>query len=189
MSDLVFNHDCVILDACCVINLYASYQMESILESIPAQVVISDYVKDREVLVILAGPDDNVFQMREPVDLKPFVETGLINIASLDEEDESNTFLSFASQLDDGEAYTGAIAFHRNWAIATDDKKAARLFKREAPENQIISTPEIIKHWADSHNPSSETIKTTLKSIRLRGRYFPDKQHPLYSWWQRAENP
>ncbi len=189
MSDLVFDHEGLILDACCVINLCASYQMESILTSIPAQVVISDYVKDREVLVVLTGLNDNVVQVRESVDLDPFVETGLINVAVLNEEDESNTFLNFAAELDDGEAITGAIAVHRNWAIATDDKKAIRLFQQEAPENQIISTPEIIKHWANSHNPSSETIKTVLRNIRSRGWYFPDKQHPLFDWWQRAENP
>ncbi|MBW2624427.1 MAG: hypothetical protein JRD68_16075 [Deltaproteobacteria bacterium] len=188
MSDLVFDHDCIILDACCVINLCASYQMESILESIPAQVVISDYVKDREVLVILTGPDDNVFEERESVDLDPFVDKGLISIAALDEEEEANTFLNFASQLDDGEAITGAIAVHRDWAIATDDKKATKLFTREAPKIQVISTPEIVKHWADSHNPSSETIRAAIKNIHLRGRYFPDKQHPLYNWWQAAEN-
>lgn len=189
MSDLVFDHDCIILDACCVLNLYASYQMESILASIPAQVVISDYVKDREVLYVWAGPVGNELEERESVDLESFVDNGLINVAVLNEEAESSTYVNFTSQLDDGEAMTGAIAIHRNWAIATDEKKAIRLFQQEAPENQIITTPEIIKHWADSHNPSPETIKTVLRNIRSRGRYFPDKQNLLYDWWQRAENP
>jgi predicted nucleic acid-binding protein len=189
MSDLVFSHDCLILDACCVLNLYASYQMESILTAIPVQKAVADYVKDHEALYIWAGPGEDVLKERESVNLDYFVDQDLIKIAALNEEDEANTFLHFASELDDGEAITGAIALHRNWAIATDDKKARALFSRDAPNNQIITTPELVKHWADSRNPSLGTIKTAIKNIQSRGRYFPDKQHPLYEWWQGAEHP
>ena len=189
MSSLIFNHDHIILDACCVINLYASSYIESILSSIPIHVIVADYVKNEEVLNILAGPEEDVDSKKEPVDLQPLIDRGLIKVVSPDNETESEAFVYFASEIDDGEAITGAIAYHRNWAIATDDKKATDLFWREAPQNQIISTPELLKYWTDSNNPSTEEISMALQNIHLRARYFPDESHPLCDWWVRLANP
>ena len=189
MSSLIFNHDHIILDACCVINLYASSYIESILSSIPIHVIVADYVKNEEVLNILAGPEEDVDSKKEPVDLQPLIDRGLIKVVSPDNETESEAFVYFASEIDDGEAITGAIAYHRNWAIGTDDKKATDLFWREAPQNQIISTPELLKYWTDSNNPSTEEISKALQNIHIRARYFPDENHPLYDWWVRLANP
>jgi hypothetical protein len=38
---------------------------------------------------------------------------------------------------------------HRQWAIATDDKRATSFLKKEAPHLQILSTSEIIKNWSE----------------------------------------
>ena len=87
------------------------------------------------------------------INLRPLVAQGLIRAVSPDSETEENSFVNFAAELDDGEAVTGAIAMHRNWGIATDDRKARRVFARTNPHVQLLSTPELIKHWADTHNP------------------------------------
>ena len=49
---LHFNHDTLIIDASCLINLYASNQLASILRSIPKTVAVAAYVADREALFI-----------------------------------------------------------------------------------------------------------------------------------------
>ncbi len=188
MSRLTFNGRGVILDACCVINLYASLCTKRILSSIPVQVLVADYVMSNESLCVLYGSDGNCAAIKEQIDLLPFVGNGDIEIASIDVKKELETFMYFASQVDDGEAITGAMAYHRNLAIATDDVKAAKLFKSEAPAIQVISTPELLKHWADNDNASFQDISTALKNIRFRARYAPEETHGLYEWWVQAED-
>src|SRR6266700_4130778 len=54
-TKLIFSQDCIILDACCVINLYASGQMGNILQSIAKVVAVAAYVRDEEAQRIYAG--------------------------------------------------------------------------------------------------------------------------------------
>ncbi|MCB0207957.1 MAG: hypothetical protein KDJ52_01430 [Anaerolineae bacterium] len=180
MTDLIFSHDAIILDACCVINLYASKQIEVILDAIPKSVCIAAYVKDEEILRIY----DISTNRTEDIDLKPLIDKSILVLVYLNLETEAETHVNLATVLDDGEAVTGAIAYHRNWAIATDDNAAIKVFKREAPHLQIITTPELIKYWADNNNPPPEVVKQCLQNITVGARYHPSKKNPLYNWWQ-----
>ena len=181
MADLTFSHDCIILDACCVINLYASQQMEEILTVIPPAVCIAAYVKDKEILKTYNRSTGNA----EDIDLQVLIERDILLPVDLDLETEAETHVTFAAVLDDGEAITGAIAFHRKWAIATDDRAAINLFTHEAPHLQIITTPELVKYWADKTQSSSEMINQCLQNIAFSASYRPSKKHPLYNWWQK----
>ena len=128
--DEAFSHDCIILDACCIINLYACRQMRAILETIPKNLSVAAYVKDQEVLNIYSGPIDNVEASSELIELQPFIDDNLLLLVDIETEDEANTYINFAERLDDGEAITGAIAVNRNWAIATDDLASVKLFQK-----------------------------------------------------------
>jgi predicted nucleic acid-binding protein len=180
MIDLVFSHDCIILDACCIINLYASKRIEEILITIPRSVSVAAYVKNEEILKTFDISSDST----EDVDLQSLIDQGILILVDLDLETEAETWVNLASVLDDGEAVTGAIAFHRNWAIATDDRAAIKLFEREAPHLQIITTPELIKYWVDTTEPSPEVINQCLQNILFGASYHPAKKHHLYNWWQ-----
>jgi hypothetical protein len=55
--------------------------------------------------------------------------------------EEAELFVNYVFELrGDGESASCAIAVHRGWAIATDDKKAISFIKREASQIQILST-------------------------------------------------
>jgi hypothetical protein len=168
-TGIVFSHDCVILDACCAINLHASGHMEDILEAIPGTVALATFVLDEEIL---------------RSNLQPFVERGLIRTVSPDSEAEENSFVNFAVELDDGEAVTGAIAMHRHWGVATDDRKAQRVFARTNPGVQLLSTPDLLKHWADTRNPPLEVVREALQNIQTQASYKPSATHSLHAWWQ-----
>ncbi len=180
MKDFVFAHPCIILDACCVINLYASKQMGEILKSIPKSVCVAAYVKNEEVL----RSYNHLTQCNEDVELQSFIEQGLLTLVDLNLEAEAETYINFAAVLDDGEAITGAIALHRNWAIATDDRAAIKVFSREAPHLQILSTSELIKHWVETAEPSFNTVSECLQNIIIGARYRPGPNYEAYSWWQ-----
>jgi predicted nucleic acid-binding protein len=184
-NGIAFNHDCIILDACCIINLYASGKMGEILDAIPANCVVAETVKDEEVLRIYSGPITDVRDATERIDLQPFVDSGRLVVAAIKSESESLAYIELATKLDDGEAITGALAINRNWAIGTDDKAAVNFFRKRAPQLQIVSTLEMIKYWADTINPAAEGLCPVLKNVQLRANYEPGKTHPLYEWWKR----
>lgn len=170
--ETTFAHDCIILDASCIISLYASGQMAEILNSIPKSITVAAYVSNREALWSYSGPDGDIRRDKARIDLQPFVDVGLLTIVDIDNETEEELFVDLAARLGAGEAVTGAIAFHRNWAIAIDDKKARALFEREAPHLQLVYTLEMVKYWVDIAHPSPMTIASALHNIQTRAILF-----------------
>lgn len=176
-------HSHVVLDACCVLNFCASRHLIEIVKSIPAQVVVTEVVRERELLTLQKlrdGNNEDVFQFEIAI------QKGLLSITDFNSESgEEETFVNYVFELgDDGESATCAIAVHREWAIATDDKKAISFFQKEAPHLQILSTLEVVKHWSETGNVSSTTLRSVLTAIRTRGRYVPHRHHPLLRWWE-----
>jgi len=177
-------HSHIILDACCVLNLCASGNFLSILKTIPAQSIITEVVKQQELKTLQSlTVEDN----DGAIQLESAIQQELILIVDFESALEEQTFVNYVFEMgDDGESATFAIASHRRWAVATDDKKAISFFKKEEPDLQIFSSLEIIKHWSEVTNSSSRELKNTLSAIRVKARYLPSKKHPLFSWWQLA---
>ncbi|SRR5260221_7477716 len=188
MSDVLFTYDGVILDACVIINLYASGHMQSILASIPKPVSIAAYVYEMEAQRIYTGPDEDVAKETELINLQPIVERKLLHVVPLENGPESAAAVSFsaATRLDTGEAISAAIAVHRSWSLATDDKMAISFFARQVPQLHLISTPQLLKHWVDVTRPHSIVTGLAIENIRKRARYEPHHDHSLYEWWKRC---
>jgi predicted nucleic acid-binding protein len=175
-------HSHVVLDACCVLNFCASGHLIEIVRSIPAQGVVTEVVRERELLTLQRLTENN----REDVDqFEAAIKEGLLAVVDFGSEGEEETFVNSVFALgDDGEAATCAIAVGRGWAIATDDRKAISFFQKEAPHLQILSTLEIVKHWSETGDVSADTLLSALTAIRTKGRYVPRRNHPLLHWWE-----
>ena len=183
MSELIIKHEGIILDACCVNTLYASAQMEQILNVITPFVTVAAYVYEEESRYIYTAPKGDPQRQRVLVDLQPLVDKGLLSVIRMSTESEARHYVHFASKLDDGEAITGAIAFHHNWAIATDDKRASNIFRRELPQIQLISTLQLLKHWADVTNAPFDAVRLALQRVRYGATWQPRRKDELYAWW------
>ncbi|NES18229.1 MAG: hypothetical protein F6K41_04685 [Symploca sp. SIO3E6] len=178
------NYSHILLDACCIFNLCASGNLLAILKTIPAQVGITQVVQERELISLrrLEGKENE-----EATQFEEAIAQGLLEVFDFKSEEEAETFVNYVFELkDDGESATGAIAIHRGWAIATDDKKAISFFQKRAPHLQILSTPEIIKHWSEETNLDLLALSDSLNAIRKKARYSPPPKHFLYSWWESA---
>jgi len=186
MSDGLFPREGVILDACVIINLYASGYMQSILESIPKPISIAAYVYEMETQRIYTGPDEDVARETELINLQSFVNRKLLHIVPLEDGREAIAAVGFsaATRLDTGEAISAAIAVHRSWSLATDDKMAISFFTRKVPQLHLISTPELLKHWVDVTRPYITATNSAVANIRKRARYEPHHDHSLYRWWR-----
>jgi len=177
-------HSPLLLDACCVLNFCASGQLLSIIESIPVQVAVTKVVQERELKTLQRleeGETEGILQFETAI------AQSLLTIVDFELEAEVESFVNYAAILgDDGESATCAIAFHRGWVVATDDRGAMRFIRRELPHLEIISTLEIVKHWADKKCPEPSKLQDVLQKIKVKARYSPDRNHPLQGWWEAA---
>lgn len=191
MNDTIFPRQGIILDACCVINLFASGYMQSILEAIPSQVAVAAYVYEKEVLRVYSGPDGDVTREVQQVDLQPFADSGLLKVVAIDEEIEKVVVNFSVARIDSGEAISAAIAIHNSWTFGTDDKSAISFLTQKFPQLHMLTTPDIVKHWVDSECPHPSVTRAMLKDIRRRAKYEPNTKHHLYAWWKSsvAEQP
>jgi len=181
---MMINHSYLVLDACCLLNIFASDRGIDILKALPVQRVVTQVVCDDELKTLQSLDDGTNEEGAEQFQLA--LTQGLLTVVDFETEVEAESFLNYiAENLDDGEAATCAIAFQRKWAIATDDKKAISFTKKEAPQIQIISTLELVKYWSDEVNPDLNDLRLALETIRFTGKYIPHKRHPLYAWWKK----
>lgn len=167
--DIAFLHDGVILDACCTINLCVSGQMAAVLGSLPVPVAIAAFVAEEEIL---------------RCDIQPSIEAGLLHVVDVETEEEAIDVVNFAVDLGgDGEAYTGAIAIRRNWAIGSDERRVLNYFARRTSNLQRLTTPELLKYWADATHPDIDTVQRALTAVTVQGNYAIGRQHICRNWW------
>jgi hypothetical protein len=183
---MYINHSHVVLDACCILNFCASGNFIAILKAIPAQIVVTEVVKSKELLTLQHLENE---KNQGAIELETAIAQGLLLIVDFESEAEEETYVNYAFELgDDGESATCAIAFHRGWAIATDDRKAISFFQKEAPHLQILSTLEVLKYWSEKVNLNPTELRLALDNMRIKGRYIPQRNHPLLTWWQTCIN-
>lgn len=176
-------HSHLLLDACCVLNFCASGKFLSILKSIPAEIVVTTVVQEHELKTLQKLKDEGNEGANQ---FEAAIEQGLLKVVDFDSVEEEESFVNYAAILDDGESATCAIAVHRNWAIATDDKKAISFIQKEIPHLQVVLTIEIIQYWSDKEGLDPLKLRDVLNEIRIKGRYLPPKNHPLRDWWKTA---
>lgn len=167
----------LVLDACCLINLAVTGKLQDLVSSLGVRVIVPRLVWIEEIPSLRDTAES---------DLDTLVSDALIELADF-EDKEADAFVEFAAELgDDGEAATFAIALRRKLAVATDDRAAIRFVQRKSPETVIVSSPELLRHWASSQNPSSAEVRDVLTRVRDVGRYVPGPNHPLAEWWRKA---
>ncbi len=178
----------LLLDACCLLNLYATRQLREIALMSRFQFGIVNHVLFREALYIRVPAATGNRETAESLDLKPLIRERVIEELRLESPAEVSTFIDFSVRMDDGEAETGAIAFHRGYAIATDDRKARRVLEEMAPAVPLVSTLELVKEWAQSVSASVPQIQEALRSMETSASYLPGRRDSRFSWWKSVMN-
>lgn len=171
-----------IIDACCLINLYATGQEDSLLQACGG-FWVAPQVQNEALRIRRIDEDDPTGLVMEDIDLGGAIAAGYIHTCQLEGEDEVDAFVRFAMELDDGEASCLAIAKSRGWTVATDDRKARRI--ASANGIALINTPELIQRWVDATSPSEATVTDVLKKTELIANFRPRRSDPLSSWWNR----
>ena len=143
-------------------------------------------VVSNEAMWVRRGGSGDDASERDPVDLKPLIEMGLLAVLAPETDAETDDFVALAAVLDDGEAMTAALAIHRGAAIATDDRKALRVIRGRAPGLRLLSTADLLHSWAQGANVDPGILAAALRNLRSRAHFLPPRQDPLRSWWDAA---
>lgn len=174
----------ILLDASCLLNLYASGRLKDILEALPQRFGVAAYVHKVEAIYIWCPNPTGEGEIREEVDLTDLIREGLLFVTNLLDAQETSTFVDLASAMDDGEALTGTIAFHREFALATDDRKARREFEARLPSVGLHSTLEILQEWTEAMSVSRGELRAALLEMQVGASYVPSRSDPIYDWWR-----
>jgi hypothetical protein len=126
------------------------------------------------------------------------IEKDLVVSLSLGSRDEERALVRFAAELDDGEAHACALAVTRGARVATDDRKALRVFRvvvREGTTTEeetvvepvrfgpCLRTSELLFGWAQrARIPESELVEI-VRAIADRASFFPARSDPYFERW------
>lgn len=169
-----------IIDACCTINLYAAGDLMTMLPALGAEWHVAESVITETRYVRRADPDDESKLVREPINLRPALDAGVLRTFTATDE-ELALFVELVVDLGDGEAMCLAVAQSRGWTLATDDRQARRVAsERGVP---VLTTAEIVKTWADATAAGDATVAGVLRNIRRFARFTPHRTMPLHEWW------
>jgi predicted nucleic acid-binding protein len=174
----------IILDSCVLINILASEETEQILRSTGKQCRICVIVEKESFYL---RPDDSQEELFDSIKLGPLIKSGVLSLCDLEGSDEATLYVDYASRLGDGEAMSLAIAESRGYILATDDRKARRIFLESGNDSsRLISTSELIRNWAESKSVSPAKLKSVLVNIQHRAHFFPPRKDPNFTWWNKA---
>lgn len=166
----------LLLDACIAINLLASgISLDEFAAALHVRFVVAEPAS-REALYLLT--EDG--QGRVRIDVSELADAGTIEIVDLDPP-ELDHYVTFAVQVDDGEASTLAVAVHRGLSVATDDRKARRVASEQVPPVGLISTPEILRSCADGE--LRNRLPDAVRRVEQRASFRPRRDDANFSWW------
>jgi predicted nucleic acid-binding protein len=170
----------LLIDTCVLINLLASGEIKAILKVAARQALICSAVEKESIYLRADDPQDGL----EDVNLRPLIEDRVLAVCDIETPEEEMLYVNYASALDDGEAMTLAIALARNWSLATDERKARRLFLETANNADLLTTTStLIKEWSEAKRVSPDRIKSILLQIESRARYRSPAWDVNNQWW------
>jgi hypothetical protein len=134
---------------------------------------------------IFLRPADPLAGAPEPIAVDEIIEENQLGVLVIESQTEEVLFVNYAAQLDDGEAMSLALAESRGFALATDDRKARRLFERSiGTSDRLWSTADLLRDWANLREVSPEKLRSVLHNIMTRANFFPGPNDPNFEWWR-----
>lgn len=170
----------LVLDACVLLNLIASDRASEIFLAQGRRILVGERAAKESFY--LRSTDDPL--ERRPVDLSALIDASALEIVSIEGENETEMFIDLAAELDDGEAESLSVALIRGYTVATDDRKARRVFSSHCSDGvELLSTPEIVHRWVERCSVDNDAARKTLENIRRKASYHPTVVEPCSAWW------
>ena len=170
--------DDFVIDACCMINLYAAGDLRARLRTLGKKWYIPSVVVSESLYIHQVQSDGTTVKIA--IELQSLIDDGTVHSCDATDGAELELYVDFATQLDDGEAMALAIAKLRGWTVATDDRKAIRL--AGVHSISVLTTPDLMKSWAKSTDAAPEALHQALRRIEQLAAFSPSSRHHLHKW-------
>jgi predicted nucleic acid-binding protein len=118
-----------------------------------------------------------------PLNLQPFKDSGLLSEVKPENGAELADYVSFAGEVDDGEAQALAIAKHRKLILLTDDRKAARIAARGDVGVEVVTTVGVLKEWIGQVKVTDAAVCKVIERMESLARFAPPRRSADSEWW------
>ena len=170
-----------VIDCCSLINLYTGWRGLKELASLGATWHVCEAVLG-EVQYTREHEDEGAIR-DVPIEVGRFIDAGILTLAKVQDDKEMEDFVSFAMEVDDGEAQAISIALNRGYALLTDDHKAARLAMSADVGVTVITTAEVLRRWGALHRANAERLPGIVRRISELARFSPRVDSSDREWW------
>ena len=174
----------LVWDACSLLNLVATRRAVDILESLRCPSYVVKQVREEETLYLRPLPEEDIQGKLVTVDLSELLNENCLKEVEITPK-ELELFVEFASQVDDGESLSMAVASCRDQWLATDDRRCIRVANGYSKAIVTVTTPDWLKYWAEKSAVDLTIIAATIRNIEICARYQPHRLHPLKEWWSK----
>ncbi len=171
----------VVVDTCCLINLYASQRLRAIVAASMEQAIVPKPVVEECLYIRQPSEEDPDHLVPMTVNLHPLIDGGVLLLTELTGEAELSQFVQLAALIDDCEAACLAIAALRGLALATDDKRAIHIATDLGVS--IVTTTQLLKNWAQHASPAQNEVTNAILCIERYGRFRPHALCAHAQWW------
>lgn len=169
-----------VIDCCSLLNLYTGWCGLSEIRTLPwrwyvCDAVISEVEYTREY-------DSNGVPAPVLLNSNALVQSGLLLPARPESEQEIEDYVSFAMEVDDGEAQALSLAKNRRFVLLTDDRKAANVARRSDVGVQTISTAHVLRSWARLDVRNDARLREVVSRITVLAKYRPPPESADHAW-------
>jgi hypothetical protein len=170
------------IDACCLIDLLASGNLEAILCASGLTWHLPSAVRAEVQYRRQHDPARPGKTVNLPVDLSALISLGVLKGCDPQNQQEIERFTHYAALFRaDGEAMCLALAEQRRWILATDDRRAIKVAKQVGLT--VMSCPEIVKAWPDTNKLAHTALRQVLHDIQVLAQFKPSPNMPERQWW------
>lgn len=168
-----------LLDACSLINLYASGRLGEIAERQGRPFLLVPKVIEEATWVYVREGSER--GDRVPIELDPLVARGALAVTPLTRDVQAH-YIRLAVELDDGEAMTiAAAAEYEEAGVVTDDEAALRYLAQKTGLQTSTSLALLREHLSEA---PAEACLDVILNLRICARYVPGPRHPEVAWWE-----
>ncbi len=170
-----------VIDCCSLINLYTGWGRLEELRDLRrtwhiCQAVLDEVEYTREY-------EKNGLLILVPLDISALTRSGLLLEVRPETDRELEDYVTFASEVDDGEAQELAIAKNRGYVFLSDDRRATQIAQRPDVAVRTITTANILQAWAKLDRKNEARLRQVLERIAVLARFRPRFGSPDYEWW------
>jgi predicted nucleic acid-binding protein len=172
------------MDRGIILNLCATGCVVEILETLPYRSIILDDICQSPLFLWTSTPEDEELLAREEISITSLISAGVLEVEQFEKERYRQTYVAFASQIQDRQAALLTLAEQHSATLAIDDKRARKVLRHLAPYVPVFSTLACLNTWQTNRQLTNTDMRAILRNVADKAQFIPPDDDALFAWWQ-----